>query len=137
MPMDIPDETVIVADNDSMMRGLLRTALERPRRILMLCADGAEAVATAEECAATLVLLDMRMPRMDGLAACRAIRALPGYGAVPILVLTAFDDRDSRDRALRAGATSFMVKPFSRDRLIGEIGPLIAARKTSLELEYY
>ena len=137
MLMDIPDETVIVADNDSMMRGLLRTALERPRRILMLCADGTEAVAAAEESAATLILLDMRMPRMDGLEACRAIRELPGYEVVPIVILTAFDGNASRQRAMRAGATSFMVKPFSRDRLIGDIGPLIAARKQTMELEHY
>ena len=58
MPMEIPDETVIVADNDSMMRGLLRTTLERRRRILRLCADGAEAVELAAETVATLVLLD-------------------------------------------------------------------------------
>ena len=137
MPMEIPDETVIVADNDSMMRGLLRTTLERRRRILRLCADGAEAVEMAAETVATLVLLDLRMPRMDGLEACRAIRALPGYDGVPIVILTAFDDMLSRNRAMRARATSFLVKPVSRDQLNQAIGPLIEARKQIKELEYY
>ena len=68
------DETVIVAENNSMMRGLLRTILEQPKRTVLLCADGLEAVEVASQTLATLVLLDLRMPRMGGIEACQLIR---------------------------------------------------------------
>ncbi|MSP00934.1 MAG: response regulator [Acetobacteraceae bacterium] len=135
--MEIPDETVIVADNDSMMRGLLRTALERPRRTLLLCADGSEAVELAAQTLATLVLLDLRMPRMDGIEACRLIRDLPRYETVPIVILTVFDGEVLRRRAIRAGATFFLGKPFSRDQLMRTITPLIEAQKQTMEPECY
>src|SRR5580658_2442013 len=103
------DETIIVADNDSMMRGLLRTALEKPGRTLLLCADGMEAVELAEQSLACLVLLDLRMPKMDGIEACQQIRELPRYRSVPIVILTVFDGTELKQRALRAGATSFLA----------------------------
>ena len=130
MPIETFDETVIVADNDSMMRGLLRTALEQPRRALLLCADGMEAVELAEQTLATLVLLDLRMPRMDGIEACRQIRELPRYATVPIVILTVFDGDVLKRRALRAGATSFLAKPFSRADLLRAVNPLIEAYKS-------
>ena len=83
---DLPnfDETVIVADNDSMMRGLLRTVLDQPGRTVLLCADGLEAVDLASQTLATLVLLDLRMPRMGGIEACMQIRELPRYATSPL-----------------------------------------------------
>jgi CheY-like chemotaxis protein len=131
------DETVIVADNDSMMRGLLRTALEQPKRTILLCVDGLEAVELASQTLATLVLLDLRMPKMDGIEACRQIRALPRYETVPIAILTVFDGEGMKRRALRAGATAFLGKPFSRTALLAALDPLIVAHRRRVELERY
>src|ERR1019366_10625122 len=99
------DETLIIAENDSMMRGLLRTALEQPRRTLLLCADGLEAVELATQTLATLVLLDLRMPKIDGIEACLQIRQLPRYASGPIVILTVFDGGVVRRRELGDGAT--------------------------------
>jgi CheY-like chemotaxis protein len=129
------DQTVIVADNDSMMRGLLRTVLDQPGRTVLLCADGLEAVELANQTLATLVLLDLRMPRMGGIEACMRIRELPRYADVPIVILTVFDGEALRRRALMAGATSFLGKPFSRGALLRAINPLIEARERKLEPE--
>jgi CheY-like chemotaxis protein len=137
VPNEIFDEIVIVAENDSMMRGLLRTVLERPRRKLVLCADGAEAVELARQTLATMVLLDLRMPRMDGITACGLIRELPRYETVPIVILTVFDGDVLKRKALRAGVTAFLAKPFSRDQLLRAVNPLIEARKQAQELERY
>ncbi len=134
---EISDETVIVADNDSMMRGLLRTVLEQPRRTLLLCADGLEAVDLATQTLATAVLLDLRMPRMGGVEACRQIRELPRYASVPIVILTVFDGERLRHEARQAGATAYLAKPFSRDELLAVVNPLIEAQKRNLELERY
>ncbi len=123
--MAIVDETVIVADNDSMMRGLIRTMLDQPRRTLLLCADGTEAVDMAAHTLANLVLLDQRMPKMEGSEACRHIRELPRYARVPIVVMSVFVDDHFQRAALREGATAFLPKPFSRDQLLRAIDPLI------------
>jgi CheY-like chemotaxis protein len=137
VPIEFFDETVIVADNDSMMRGLLRTVLEQPKRTILLCVDGLEAVELASQTLATLVLLDLRMPKMDGIEACQQIRALPRYQSVPIAILTVFAVEGMKRRALRAGATTFLGKPFSRIALLGALDPLIAAHRRRMELESY
>jgi CheY-like chemotaxis protein len=137
LPITKFDETIIIADNDSMMRGLLRTVLEQPGRTVLLGVDGMEAVELAEQTLAALVLLDLRMPRMDGIEACLQIRELPRYATVPIVILTVFDGDVLKRRALRAGATSFLAKPFSRTGLLREVNPLIEAYKRGLELERY
>jgi CheY-like chemotaxis protein len=137
LPIETFDETVIIADNDSMMRGLLRTALEQPGRTILLCADGTEAVKLASQALATLVLLDLRMPRMSGIEACLQIRQLPDYATVPILILTVFDGETLKRRALTAGATSFLAKPFSRTQLLRVVNPLIEAQRRKPELERY
>jgi CheY-like chemotaxis protein len=135
MPEGIYDQTIIIADNDSMMRGLLRTVLQQSGRTLLLCANGEEAVQLAEQTLATLVLLDFRMPRMDGIEACRRIRELPRYALVPIVILTVFDGETSQRQARRAGATTFLAKPFSTNQLMAAINPLILAHKQQMELE--
>jgi CheY-like chemotaxis protein len=137
LPTETVDETIIVAENDSMMRGILRSVLERPGRSLLLCTDGLEAVELAEQNLATMVLLDLRMPRMDGIEACQQIRELPRYGFVPIVILTVFNGEVLKRRALRAGATAFLAKPFSRIELLREVNPLIEAYKRKLDLNRY
>ena len=91
----------------------------------------------ASQTLATLVLLDLRMPKMDGIEACRQIRALPRYETVPIAILTVFDGEGMKRRALRAGATAFLGKPFSRTALLAALDPLIAAHRRRVELERY
>lgn len=120
------EQTIIIADNDTMVRGILRSILEHPRRALLLAGDGGEAVSHAGAVQAALVLLDMRMPRLDGITACRRIRELPNYHDVPIVILTAFDGERARRDAHRAGATAFFVKPFSTQNLLRGLAPLIA-----------
>ena len=134
MPNETFDETVIVAENDSMMRGLIRMMLARPGRSLLLCSDGMEAVELAAHSLATLVLLDLRMPRMDGIEACQHIRALPRYEAVPIVIATVFDGDVSKRKALMAGASAFLPKPFSSDELLRAVNPLIMAQKRVVSL---
>ena len=124
--MPATDEKIIVADNDSMMRGLVRSMLDRPGRTVLLCADGLEAVEVAAHTLASLVLLDLKMPRMTGTEACRTIREMQRYADVPIVVMTVFDEDHRRREVLREGATAFLAKPFSRDQLIRAIAPLLA-----------
>lgn len=116
---------VIVADDSMAIRDNVRVALGDAWHIF-LAADGVEAVDYAHDVIADLVLLDFRMPRLDGILACQTMRRLPGYPAVPIVLLTAHDSADLRQRALRAGATAVFPKPFSASVLREAALPLIA-----------
>ena len=92
---------IILAENDPLMRGLLRSILVRTDRRVFPARDGLEAVMLAQQFPAGLVLLDVSMPRLNGLLACEAIRALPGYASVPIVMLTGHDDERLRKAARR------------------------------------
>ena len=127
MPREPISQNLIIAEHDFTMRNILRSALEHPRRAVYLAADGGEAVNYAEHMQADLILLDMRMPRLDGLEACARIRGMPRYRDTPIVILTAFDGDNARRKAKRAGATAFFVKPFTINGLLRGIAPLMSA----------
>ena len=86
-----------------------------------LAVDGSVAVAMARNHRYDLILMDMEMPILDGLAATRAIRALPGYGTVPILALTANAFAEDRQRCIAAGMNDHVVKPVDPERLFAAL----------------
>jgi CheY-like chemotaxis protein len=116
---------VIVADDSIIIRDNVRAALGDPWHVF-LAVDGREAVEYARGVRAELVLLDFQMPRLDGVDACASIRALPRYGSVPIVLLTAYDSVGLRRRAADAGATAVFTKPFTAKALRAGVLPLIA-----------
>jgi len=106
--------TVLVADDDPVMRLLMLEMLAQIGLGGIEAADGVEAVALACERVPDLVLLDVDMPRMDGFAACAAIRAAEKDGAcVPIIMVTGSDDVEAVTQAYEAGATDFVSKPIN------------------------
>jgi diguanylate cyclase (GGDEF)-like protein len=96
-----------------MQRILARTSLEQAGFIVDEAPDGAQALDRFAEAVPDLVLLDVRMPVLDGFEACQAIRQSPEGQHTPILMLTGLDDVESIDRAYRSGATDFAVKPIN------------------------
>jgi len=103
---------VLLADDQTVVRRGLRTILEAEpdMEVVGEAADGVEAVALARRRAADVVLMDVRMPRMDGLAATRLL-AHPASGApIDVLVVTTFDLDEVVFAALRAGAAGFLLK---------------------------
>lgn len=117
--------SIIVADDQSAWRDLLRSLLSREGFQVLLVRDGQEAVELACSMLAKLVLLDVRMPHLDGLEACASIRALPSYAAIPIVILSGYDNERIRETASRAGATRFLTKPISSLELKQAIFPLL------------
>ena len=105
--------TVLVADDDPVMRLLMLEMLEGVGLEGIEAADGQEAVALAHARTPDLILLDVEMPRMDGFAACRAIRDLPNGAMVPIVMVTGGDDLEAVTNAYEAGATDFVSKPIN------------------------
>jgi two-component system, chemotaxis family, chemotaxis protein CheY len=102
----------ILADNDLLMRGVLHAVISAAGPQVCVAGDGREAVNQARRFVAELVLLDLHMPRLDGLGACAEIRELPGYADTPILLITADKSPNVPALARRAGATEVLYKPI-------------------------
>ena len=115
MPSSPPKRgTVLVADDDPVMRMLMLEMLAQVGLDAIEAADGALAVELARSRAPDLILMDVEMPRMDGFAACEAIRAAEADGtSVPIVMVTGGDDLEAVTRAYEAGATDFVSKPIN------------------------
>jgi DNA-binding NarL/FixJ family response regulator len=101
---------VLIIDDEALVRAGLRMILESADDITVVgeADDGAEAVSAVARCRPDVVLMDIRMPRLDGLAGTQALAAIDG--APPVLVLTTFDLDDYVFRALQAGAAGFLLK---------------------------
>jgi predicted signal transduction protein with EAL and GGDEF domain/FixJ family two-component response regulator len=104
---------VLVADDDPVMRLLMLEMLEGVNLDAIEAEDGVQAVKYASECSPDLILMDVEMPRMDGFAACRAIRDLENGATVPIVMVTGGDDLEAVTSAYEAGATDFVSKPIN------------------------
>jgi DNA-binding NarL/FixJ family response regulator len=105
---------VLIADDQRVVREGLATIVAdfTDAEVVGLAADGVEAVDLVAECDPDVVLIDLRMPRMDGVEATRAIRA--GHPSIPVVVLTTYADDDSILAALSAGAAGYLTKDASR-----------------------
>jgi CheY-like chemotaxis protein len=110
---------VLLAEDNPINALLARTLLTRAGCIVSIAQDGEEAVATAAAGAYDLILLDIRMPRLDGLEAAARIRAGVGPSArAPIVALTADAGEEERVRAFQAGMDDFVTKPIDATRLL-------------------
>jgi two-component system chemotaxis response regulator CheY len=118
--------TILVVDDDPLIRRLIATTLEDVAGFdIVEAEDGLDALETAGAGIPTIVFLDIDMPRMDGITACRELRQLDGTSASTIVMLTAATDDRAERRAGEAGADLFLTKPFSPLevlRLVDRIG---------------
>jgi DNA-binding response OmpR family regulator len=109
--------TVLVVDDEPLGRETLIALLQPQGYQLLFAGSGPDALAQAADCPPDLILLDVMMPEMDGFEVCRRVRADPLLREVPIILLTALDDRVSRLQGIEAGADDFISKPFDRIEL--------------------
>ena len=110
---------VLIADDQQLVRAGFRLILERQRGIEVVgeAASGADAVMLARRFIPDIVLMDIRMPDLDGIQATRLIRADPGLETTRIIILTTFDLDEYVYLALRAGASGFLLKDLPPEQL--------------------
>jgi CheY-like chemotaxis protein len=123
---------IIVADDDPLIRRILQAQLDALDQDVLLAHNGLEAVTLASRSLASLIILDIGMPKMDGINACARIRELPGYALTPIVMLTFNDTATAKAAASRAGATMFLAKPFGSAALMLALSRFLPLRDGKL-----
>ncbi len=109
--------TILIVDDESIGRDTLEAILEGEGYHLEMAENGAQAIQKAREILPDVILLDVMMPGMNGFEVCRIIRADQKMSEIPIIFLTALDDRKSLLEGLNAGADDFLTKPYDRFEL--------------------
>lgn len=117
--------TILIVDDNSSARETLIAMLEGENYQIELAKDGFQALQILTRLQPDLILLDVMMPGMDGFEVCRRIRAAPQLAEVPILILTALDDRASLLQGIEAGADDFLTKPIDRYELQARVRTIV------------
>ena len=115
---------VLVAEDEPDMQRFLQSELQKDYDVLS-ATDGVQALEKAEHFLPDIILLDMMMPEMDGLEVCRALRKRSATMKIPVILLTARADEETKFEALQMGANDFLAKPFSSTELQARIKNLI------------
>ncbi|NJN79118.1 MAG: response regulator [Anaerolineales bacterium] len=121
---------ILIVDDDPRGIATLESILYNMSYEITTAHNGATALKMASDIMPDLILLDVMMPGMDGFEVCRRIRATPKLAEMPIIILTALDDRASRLQGIEAGADDFLTKPVDRQELRLRV-------KTILRLDRY
>ena len=111
-------KTVLAVDDSASVRQMVRLTLSGAGYAVVEADDGTTGLAQAGKLSASLVITDLNMPAMNGLDFIRALRRLPSYRGVPIVILTTESDGSVKSQAKAAGATAWITKPFKPDQLL-------------------
>src|SRR5919197_5573638 len=121
------DPRVLVVEDDDEIAQVLQRSLRMEGYDVRVSGDGVDALDQAHAFLPDLIVLDLGLPRLDGIEVARELRARDD---VPILVLTARDALESRVEGLDSGADDYLVKPFERDELLARMRALLRRRPT-------
>jgi two-component system, OmpR family, response regulator MprA len=116
---------VLVVEDDIEIADVLRRTLRQEGHEVRSAGDGVEALQLAEDFVPDLVILDLGLPKLDGVEVCRRLRA---ESDAPILILTARTETDDRVEGLDSGADDYLVKPFERKELLARMRALLRRR---------
>ena len=113
--------TVLVVDDDELQQKLLAKILAAENYQLIFAAKGVEALAVMRKTRPDVILMDFKMPEMDGIETTRRLKAVPQFAKLPVIMITGQSEGSVVVDSLKAGACGFLVKPFARDTLIAKL----------------
>jgi two-component system, chemotaxis family, chemotaxis protein CheY len=116
---------ILTVDDSPVMRQMVHATLTGAGHEVSQAADGEEALRLATAQVFDMVITDINMPVMDGLALTRSLRQLPGYGSIPTIALTTEATAAIKNSGREAGATAWIVKPFNPQSLIETVAKLL------------
>ncbi len=134
--MDAVDERrIVVIEDEDAIRDVVAYNLERAGYAVATAADGRSGLDEVRRFAPDLVVLDLMLPELDGLAVCRELRAHGDTELVPVIMLTAKGDEDDIVAGLGAGADDYVTKPFSPRELVARVDAMLRRARRSVSPE--
>ena len=112
---------ILVVDDDWMNREMLEAQLESEGHAVKLASNGKKALEIVDAARPALVMLDIRMPDMDGIDVCQQMRTRPIMQNIPIVMITGLESEEDIKRALAAGANDLLSKPFSSQLMLARV----------------
>lgn len=129
-----PKKKVLVAEDDASIRRLIEMTLSRQGLAVVLARDGEEAFEKAVLEKPDAILLDIRMPKLDGLQVCSKLKATQSTARIPVGFLTAQKDIDTFKQIQELGAVLYILKPFKPERLVDTVALLLSSRGRAAKL---
>ncbi len=126
---------ILIADDDWLNRDLLETYITSSGGEVVAVSDGLSALERARETPPDLALIDVQMPRMDGLTLCRELKNARETRFVPVIIVTALDTEEEKLKAIEAGADDFVSKPYNSVVLLTRVRSLLRIKKLNDEVE--
>jgi adenylate cyclase len=126
---------ILVADDDWLNRDLLKAYLTASGCEVTTAADGQQGLDAARRAPPDLALVDVQMPRLDGLSLCRALKTSAETRFVPVIIVTALDSEEEKLKAIEAGADDFITKPYNAIVLLTRVRSLLRIKRLHDELE--
>jgi CheY-like chemotaxis protein len=120
---------ILVAEDEADIRFMTCFTLRYGGFEVIEAVDGAQALELAQQLVPDLILLDVKMPRLDGIEACRQIKALPALRDVPVVFVSALGQEQEVARGQYAGASDYLLKPFVPEDLIKKVQGILERRR--------
>lgn len=124
--MPVMAKKILMAEDSASVRVLMSRSLQEAGYEVVEACDGVEALHKAKCHTCDMLITDLNMPRLDGIGLIREVRKSPGNRFLPIVVLTSEDTDEIRQRGRKAGASSWIVKPFKPDQLLKMVRTVLA-----------
>ncbi len=119
--------TILIVDDEYMNREILEAHLENAGYRVLMANNGAKALEMASSQQPDLILMDVRMPDMSGFDVCAELRSRLDVQHIPVLLVTAFDDDETRSLSLQSGASGLLNKPYEFKVILAQIQRLIGS----------
>jgi two-component system chemotaxis response regulator CheY len=116
---------ILTVDDSASVRQMVCFTLQKAGYEVAEAVDGKDGIAKAGSGKFDLIVTDLNMPNIDGIQLITAVRKLPGYSFVPILMLSTESQAEKKDAGRKAGATGWIVKPFNADQLVAVVQRLV------------
>lgn len=130
-----PSAKILVVDDEQPIRDLLREVLTGVGYNVVTASDGREALPMTLTDKPDLILSDIRMPKLDGLTLCKALRVNPETKNIPIIMLTSFNTSEHMEAAMAAGADDFLPKPLNVDEVKIRVRCLLKLKNVTDEVQ--
>ncbi len=116
---------ILIAEDEQDIRTLIQFTLQFAGHDVVAFKDGQEALENAEQERPDLIMMDVRMPRMDGYTACRNMKTIPAIADIPVVFLSAKGQEAEINIGYEAGAEEYLLKPFAPDDLTNRVNELL------------